>query len=302
MHRLAWFGVQAARTVRASPVVQLVAVSTIAVALMVLGAVGLGLINLDRMVDRWRADADLVVFAAPRLPDAELPRLAATIAAVDGVAGTRALDRDAALADLRAAFPDDAPLLDGLDRALLPAVIEVRLAERTPEARSAVAERLRALRGLDAVEAVDDGADLLARLERVRTAAGAAGAVMAALAVLSVVFIISNTIRLTLYARRDELEIMQLVGATDAFIRAPCYLEGAFQGAAGAVAAALGLWLLWRAAPPDALMLGGLVEGPEAGLVFLPAGLIAAGIAGAALVGALASHLATGRFLRRDDD
>lgn len=298
MHRLAWFGAQAARSIAASPVVQLVAVSTIAVALMVLGAVGVALVNLDGLVDRWRADADLVVF--PRPGAAELPALAARIEALDGVAGTRTLDRDAALADLRAAFPDDAPLLDGLDRDLLPAVIEVRLAERDPArrgpARAAVAEALRAMQAFEAIDAVDDGADLVARLERLRTGARAGGAVMAALALLAVVFIISNTIRLTLFARRDELEIMRLVGATDLFIRAPCYLEGALQGAAGALLATGGLWLLMRAVPAD-----GLLDAPfgvEGGLRFLPPEAIAAGVLGAALVGVLASHLATGRFIR----
>lgn len=303
MHRLGWFVSQAARSIGASPVVQVVAVSTIAVALMVLGAVGVGLVNLDGLIDRWRADADLVVFARPSTPDTELPALAARIEAVDGVAATRTLDRDAALADLRAAFPDDAPLLDGLDESLLPAVIEVRLAERNAErrdgARATVAEALRAMAAFDAVDAVDDGADLIARLEGLRTGARAGGAVLAALAILAVIFIISNTIRLTLYARRDELEIMQLVGATDLFIRAPCYLEGAFQGAAGALVATGGLWLLIQALPRGGLLPVPL--GAEAGLRFLPVEAVVAGALGAALVGVLASHLATGRFIRRED-
>ena len=304
MHRLAWFATQAARSVAASPVVQLVAVSTIAVALMVLGAVGVGLVNLDGLIDRWRADADLVVFLRPNTPDSELPGLAARIEGLEGVAATRALDRQASLADLRAAFPDDAPLLDGLDRSLLPAVIEVRLAERDPEkrdaARLAVADALRAMAAFSAVDAVDDGEDLIARLQDLRTGARAGGAVLAALAVLAVVFIISNTIRLTLYARRDELEIMQLVGASDFFVRAPCYIEGAFQGAVGALLATGGLWLMVQALPREGVLPVPL--GAEAGLRFLPLEAIALGTLGAALVGVLASHLATGRFIRREDE
>lgn len=298
MHRLIWFVVQAARSVRASPVVQLVAVSTIAVALLVPGAVGVLLVNLDHVVDRWRVDVDLVAF--PDVPDDALPGLVARIEALPRVLSTRGLDRDAALADLRTAFPDDAPLLEGIDRSLLPAVIEVRLEpeDRTPEGRAAVAGLLSAMPGLSTVDAVDDGADLIARLEQVRTAARAGGLVMAILAVLSVIFVISNTIRLTLFARRDELEIMQLVGATDGFIRAPCYLEGAFQGVAGAALAIVGLLLLVEAVPPEAL--SGLLDDTHE-LAFLPMGLLVTGVLGAALVGVLASHLATGRYLRRDD-
>lgn len=304
MHRLLWFVIQAGRAMGASPVVQLVAVSTIAVALMVLGAVGVGLVNLDGLIDRWRADADLVVFLRPQTPDAELSALAARIEALDGVGATRTLDRDAALSDLRAAFPDDAPLLDGLDRSLLPAVIEVRLAAgdaaERDRLRAAVADELRGMAAFSAVDAVDDGADLIQRLEDLRTGARAGGAVLAALALLAVVFIISNTIRLTLYARRDELEIMQLVGATDLFVRAPCYIEGAVQGAAGALLATAGLWVMVRALPEEGLL--PVPIGADVGLRFLPLEAIVLGTLGAALVGVLASHLATGRFIRRDDD
>lgn len=287
--------VTAARSIAASPVVQLVAISTIAVALLVLGAVGLVVTHLDHLVDRWTGGADVLAFAGPDTPDAELPALAATIAAWPEVEATRTRGRAEALDDLRQSFPADPRLLDELDPEVLPAVIEVTLApaHRTPAARAALADRLRALPPLTAADAVDDGRDLQDRLERLRALARGGGAIMAILALLAVVFIISNTIRLTLYARRDELEILRLVGATDAFIRAPCAIEGAFQGAAGALAATALLYILTRTLP-----LGDALDAP---LGFLPPGLIVAGVIGAALVGVIASHLATGRYLHGRD-
>ncbi len=282
----------ALRSITASPVVQLVAISTIAVALMVLGAVELTLYNLDRLVDRWAGGADLVAFAAGETPDDVLPTLADRIAGWPEVETATPRTRAEALVDLRRAFAAEPALLDGVDPAVVPAVIEITVAPAHRARRAALIARLTALPAFAAADAVDDGADLVARLERLRGLARAAGAVMAALALLAVVFIISNTIRLTLYARREELEILRLVGATDAFIRAPCAIEGAVQGAAGAAAATLALWALTRTLPLTELV------GAAGPIEFLPPATIAIGVLGAAAVGVIASHLATGRFLR----
>lgn len=311
MWRLAYFGRQALRSLQASPVLQAVAISTIAVALMVLGAVGLVLTNLDELVDRWTRGADIVAFVTDEVSDQGLAVLGDRISQWDAVGAVRVRSRAAALAELARAFPEDRSLLDGVDVELLPAVLEVELvpAQRTPEGRAAVAGRLRGLPDLAAADAVDDGADLTARLERVRALTRAVGAVIGVLAMFAVVFIISNTVRLTLFARRDELEIMQLVGATDGFIRGPCYLEGAAQGMIGAALAALGVWVLSEAVPAAELLggsldgdpgLSGVIGGGE--LQFLPPSLVLIGVVGAGAVGVVASHLATNRFLLRREE
>jgi len=118
--------------------------------------------------------------------------------------------------------------------------------------------------------------------------------VVGILVLLAVVFIISNTIRLTLYARRAELEVMRLVGAAEWFVRVPCYLEGAVQGAAGAMVALAGTWGLVVTFPQwSPLQTQELSSGA---LVFLSTGSMAALVAGAAAMGVIASHLAAGRF------
>lgn len=312
MWRLAYFGRQALRSLRASPVLQAVAISTIAVALMVLGAVGLVLTNLDELVDQWTRGADIVAFVADEISDDGLEVLGDRIGRWDAVSAVRVRSRAAALEELSRAFPEDRSLLDGVDVGLLPAVLEVELVptHRTPEGRATLAGRLRGLPDLAAADAVDDGADLTARLERVRALTRAVGAIIGVLAMFAVIFIISNTVRLTLFARREELEIMQLVGATDGFIRGPCYIEGAAQGMLGAAMAAIGVWVLSEVVPGARLFggglegddpaIGGLFGGGE--LQFLPPSLVLGGVVGAGVVGILASHLATNRFLQRRDD
>ena len=93
---------------------------------------------------------------------------------------------------------------------------------------------------------------------------------------------------------------MQLVGATDRFIRTPYYLEGAFQGTVGALLAVALLWLVWRTLlPADGVLELDLVKVP---VRFLGGRLLVVIVLGAGVVGVLASHLSTGRFLRGHAD
>jgi len=121
-----------------------------------------------------------------------------------------------------------------------------------------------------------------------------AGALLAVL--LAALLVVANTIRLAVYARRDEIEIMKLVGATDAYVRAPFLMEGALQGLLGssiAVGSILAVqhWLLPRAEQAFAFAAG--VAPPQ----MLPAHA-AALVAFGGIVGLLGSWIAVGRFLK----
>ncbi|MCB9522971.1 MAG: hypothetical protein H6702_06280 [Myxococcales bacterium] len=290
---------RAAASVRRSPKLQAVALATIALAAAVL-LTALGALHaVDRAADRWQAGARVVAFLGPSLPADRLEVLRLTVATWEGVDRVRLVDTGEAVAELRRTLGADPELRAAITPDLVPPSLEIDLAPpaRTPEALSVLASRLQAQAG---VEAVDWGADLLERLEGVRRGLELAGLGVAALVALAVIFIISNTVRLALYARREELAIMQLVGASHGFIRVPYHLEAAFQGAGGAGLAALALWATHRT----------LLPGPDPSLAFEalrvplpwpPAGWILAVVVGAAAVGVLASHLATGRYLRGAD-
>jgi cell division transport system permease protein len=125
----------------------------------------------------------------------------------------------------------------------------------------------------------------------------AAAVLFAALATATAV-LVSNTLRLAVFARRDEIEIMKLVGATDAFVAAPFLVEGALQGLLGAGLAVLALLALHAAVVPRlaaaVAIAGGLGLGDT-----LPPGLLAVLLAGGAAVGLVGSALAVRRALRR---
>jgi cell division transport system permease protein len=289
---------RAAASVRQSPVMQLVAVSTIGVAMLVLAGLLTVLQNMSALVDRWGEQVHLVAFLDAELPAARLDAVLGEIGAWPEVAGVTPRTRAEALAELQTALGPDSALLEGVDPSILPASIEITLveAQRSPAVRAALADKLRSLPSLGPVEQVEYGQALLGRLEDARDLIRAGGLIVGVLVALAVVFIISNTVRLALYARRDELDIMRMVGATHRFIRAPYYLEGAFQGALGALLAIAGLRLSVDVLAPDGgAITVGMMRLP---IVLPPLQWLALMVLGAAAVGVLASHLSAGRFLR----
>ncbi len=300
---LQYFTSKATASVKATPVVQLISVTTIAVSLMVLGVVVTLVLNVDLLADRWGQQVRIVAFLEADATPETLQEVEARVSTWDEVLTVNTRTREQAMMEFRAALGRDESLLDGIDPGLVPASVEVALHEdhRDPEAMGKVATRLRQLEGLGEVDHVDYGQDLVARLHGLRDFLRLGGLVVGVLVALAVVFIISNTVRLGLYARREELEIMQLVGATDRFIRAPFYLEGAFQGMVGALVGVVLLWAVYRLVLPagervlqfDLLQVR--IEFPPFYMLFLL-------VLGSTAVGVLASHLSTTRFLRGRGD
>lgn len=151
------------------------------------------------------------------------------------------ISKDAAMQRLRQQLSDRQDLLGMVQGNPLPASLEVRL--RDPGGMQALARRLRDDPALEEVAVQESVVDRLVALTHY---ARTAGAVMVLSLGLVTLFIIVNTIRLAVYARRQEIEIMKLVGATDWFIRWPFLLEGVLDGLLGAVAAVAVLLLSYR--------------------------------------------------------
>ena len=293
--RLRYFTRQALGSMRQAPWVQLVAVSTIGISLLVLSAFLMVLSNVDALSQAWGQSVRLVAFLKETATPADRGTLAQRIGAWPEVASVTVRTPEEALAEFKAELGGDGALVDGLGAELMPASLEIDLRpEQRGEAMlAALAERLRALPQMSSVDDIAYGQDILERLRGFRDILRLAGLVVSGLVALAVVFIVSNTVRLAMFARREEIEIMHLVGATERFIRAPFYIEGALQGVLGAGVATGLLYALWRFLVP-----GGETTLHGIPFDFLPWPTLAAIAAGAGLVGVLASHFSVGSFLR----
>lgn len=228
----------AMRGLQGSLATSAVAVLTITVALVLVGAFALLVGNMQGLLDRFGEQVQITAFLEMGLDAEAQERLRARAQTLDGVESAALISSDAALDRFRQTS-GGAALVEGLEENPLPASIEIAIARshREPAEISALAESLAALPG---VEELSHGQQWVEGYSRaaslVRTAAISIGGVLG----LAALLIVANTIRLALYAREDELEILALVGASRSFIRIPFLLEGTAQGAlGGAVAVAL---------------------------------------------------------------
>jgi cell division transport system permease protein len=292
MTRLSYFLRRALESMRRRPHVTLVAVVTIWVAVFVTGLCAAALAAGERLLSGFAGDAQVAVYlAAGSDPSAALDA-AQRLAPGRRVVVVRP---DEALSRLRTSLGDDASLLEGVAADVLPASLEVSAAGLAlPEVR-ALAERLKQVPG---AKDVDDGNAWVDGAERLLAALRLAGlAVFAGLAIGTAI-LVSNTLRLGVFARRDEIEIMKLVGATSSFVQAPFLIEGLLQGLAGAGLASVGLLAAHAAVAPR---LGGLLR--DAALLsreaILPGRLLLSLVLAGAGLGVVASALAVSRHLRK---
>ncbi len=208
------------------------ATTTITIALAVAGAGFLVSANLGHVAAILEGQVEIVGFLRGNLPAVQQQRVLAAVQGLPAVRSAEIVTRDEALRRLQRTFQAMASVNELLPSNPLPDSIEVRVtdARRVRE----VAEVLQRIEGVDEVVY---GAPIVARLMALTRAVRIAGMVLAGLLAAAALLIIVNTIRLTIAARRQEIEIMTLVGATPGFVRGPFVVEGALQGAAAAVLA-----------------------------------------------------------------
>jgi cell division transport system permease protein len=278
------------------PVASAMTMAVIGIALALPAGLLLLVTNLQSLSGHWDDSIELSLYLEPGQPEAGATALAEEIGAWPEVHATRIITAEEGLAQLRetAGFGD---AVDALGHNPLPHLVTVRPAAGSdgPEAVEALAERLRALPGIDIVQA---DADWVRRLFAMLDIARRLAALAAILLAVGVLIIVGNTIRLDIQNRRDEIEVVKLIGGTDGFIRRPLLYSGTWYGLGGGIAALaivqLGLFAL--SGPVERL--AGLY-----GSGFRATGLGAQGALALVLLGAvlgwLGSWLSATRHLRR---
>ena len=296
LRRIIYFVRRAFGSIRENPLINLVTIGTIAIAMLLFGAFLLVFVNLRAVVDRLGGDVQISVYLRDDATPAQVAALGDRLKHTPEVSDAKYQTKAEALTQYKKDNPEDKALLDELDANPFPASYRVLLA---PEHRDADAvTRLASELGHDpATEDVEFGQEWIGRFTAFLKLLQAGGIGLGVMLVIAVIFVVSNTIKLAVFARRDELEIMQLVGATDLFIRIPYLLEGLVQGGAGALLALAGLWAIFHGFAGQAAQVLAPVFGTSH-LEFIPGRQLLLLIGGGILLGVLGSFFAMGRFLR----
>jgi len=218
----------------------LLSTMTIALAIFVLGAFLLVTSNLRRLGTAWSSAAEMSVYLNDEVTPEEKQALESVLTPGQVIAGREFVSKAEALTRFKQTFGDLAAAIDSAGENPLPASYEVRLqaSARGPQAVEALAQRLRPLSG---VADVRYDAQWLDRLLGAVSVIRSVGFVVAFILTIAAALTVANVVRLALHARRDELDIMELVGAPTVYVKGPFVMEGILQGGVGALLALLAL-------------------------------------------------------------
>ena len=213
----------------------LASIFTVVLSLFILGFFSIVILNLNKMADTLESQVQINVYLEDNLSEAERYEIGNNIKKIKGVEEITFVTKDEAIERFRERLGEQKYLLDALDDANpLPYSYEVKLTlpEQVKSAAAEIAE-------YPGVKTAKFGQEAIEQLFKLTHMIRVFGVVLILFLVFATLFIISNTIRLTVFARRKEIGIMKYVGATDWFIRWPFIMEGMALGFGGALIATL---------------------------------------------------------------
>ncbi len=211
-----------------------VTIITISLSVLIVSALALFFVNANDIMSSWKKGISIMAYLKPDIVETALPEIKGKIQGMYGVAEVKFISKEEAMKRLKGQMKGHSSLLADLQENPLPAAFEVRLIASS--AGSKKVENLAAqIEAMPSVEEAEYGQRWLGRFTNIFDLFKFTGYAMVGIFFIAAVFIVANTIRLVIYSRQGEIEIMRLVGATDRFIKTPFYIEGLIQGAIGGI-------------------------------------------------------------------
>jgi cell division transport system permease protein len=290
----AYYFKHAFASIRGNRLIYFISTGTIAISLLLFGAFVLLSVNFSNWVQSWEKSLSVSVYLKDGVDDQKKEKIRGVIEKLPGADIKGFISKEKALRDLEGTLGAQAGLLAGLTKNPLPASYEVVF--RNEKLSSEDLKKIKA--SLEKVEGVDEvqySEQWLEQIEGMVYATRILGFIVGGLLCVAVLFIVTNTIKLAIYSRRDEIEIYKLVGATDWFVKTPLLIEGAIQGVFGALIALSILFVAYSFLTVRSIHLFGL---PVMDVIFLSVAHVALILSLGLVLGLLGSFVAIGRFFR----
>jgi cell division transport system permease protein len=244
MERLRYFIQRTMFSMRQNPLLCSATIGTVAIALMLLAFFTLIVLNVQNLARDWSRDIQVVVYLDQVPSEEKLQEWTDEIKQYPEIETVNYVSQQQAFEKFRTRLGQNGDLLEGLMPEILPASLEISLDE-SARSRQGTERLIKLLQGNSDFHNFRYGQEWLDRYDAFIFLLKLTGTMAGGFLIFATLFIISNTIKLTIYARRDELEIMGLIGATPMFIKTPFMAEGALQGAIGALIALGGCHILY---------------------------------------------------------
>lgn len=287
-----YFVKEAVKSMRRNGLMTIASISTVALSLFILGIFTCGVVNLDNLASNLESQVEVSVYLQDNLTTPEIMDVGKKLKAMPGLTKMEFVSKQEALQRFEQRLGDQKDMLQALD-GNNPLPNTYVLTFETPEQVKDTAATVTKFKGVDSVHY---GQDVVEQIFKITQIIRIGGIILIVFLACATLFIISNTIRLTVFARRKEIAIMKYVGATNGFIRWPFLLEGVILGFIGAAIASACVWEFY-------LFVTGEVQNSLAFLPIVPivpffyklaGGLFAVGI----LVGAVGSAISIKQYMK----
>jgi len=296
LHRLLYFFREAFQGIKNNRFTHIVATGTITLALLTFGIFIITVINLNQIFDDWGKRIQVIVYMDENTSSEEIKKVKEKIINLTQTENVTYVSKERALITLKKSLHNQNGILDNLDENPLPASLEIQLKEEYKNLQSVKAFVAR-VKGIDGVSDAEYGQEWLEKFSAFISMVKLVGVSIGCFLLLATIIIISNTIKLTIYSRREEIEIMKLVGATNFFIQIPFFLEGFIQGFSASLLSLGILYISYKILISKIIIDYSLYLG-YLDLIFLPQKLVIELILLGIFLGLFGCAFSMGRFLK----
>ncbi|HAK41831.1 MAG TPA: ABC transporter permease [Clostridium sp.] len=233
---------EAFKSIKRNKTLSIASIATVTATLFILGVITLGVANVDKGVTQLGSMVEVKIYLKDNISDNDKNAIESKIKAVEGINTLTFQSKDEALKDVQKQLNDESGQLSSgfEERNPFPASFTVNVKEPP-----VVDEVVSSIKDMAGIEEVKDARDLITKISRLTDSVKIAAMVAFVVFIMISLFLIGNTIKITVFTRKREIGIMKYVGATDWFIRWPFIIEGVILGIIGAFISVLALGTIY---------------------------------------------------------
>jgi len=295
MRQILYFLKTAVENLQISRMMAFFSLLSLSLTLTLFGVFLLFYYNVQNLLQTMQEDVQFSIYLSDGAAEEDIQSIQERLSDDERISSVTYISKEEALTIFKKEFHDES-LLKSLGGNPLPASFEVKVksAYQSPQQLSVMVDRFKRLPG---VEEVEYGSEWLQNLDAFLKLLKKVGVGVGGLLAVAIVTIIANTVRLHFYSRKDEIEIMKLIGATHSFIKIPFFIEGSLIGFMSGVISVLMLFALFHFAKPHLQSIGGMIGG-FLNPLFLPVPFLLGITAGGGVLGGVAGFLSLSVLLK----
>jgi len=280
--------------IRENRLAHLIGIGTMSIAFLIFYAFILIFVNINHWTEKQGKTLTMSIYFKEEPDSAVIENIKKELLLFPGVTIKQFVSKDDAMKSLRRKLGDKAGLLDGFKQNPLPASLEITLS-RDKDGDNLPYQLKTRLEEITVVDEVHYTQEWIKKFQVIMEAIKIAGMIFGGLLFLAALFIITNTIKLTIYSRKEEIEILKLVGATNRFVKIPFMIEGSIQGFLGGGVALFSLFLAYIIAMTRIDISIGFAS---LDIIFLSPQIILFLLLMSVIIGFIGSTISLGRFFR----